>query len=424
MLFRFRILLVCLFFSLVVMVSCSSNPSSPPSGDATHRTLKITPDSSTVTPGTTVVFTLSATPTLLPKPYTIAWWIDSASFVRARSGAATASDTLSCTFTSLGTYSVTAIYTDSTGIKRDSARTIVTVNNAANTSGYGSFTFVVNHDTLDRSHYQNTCSAFARYLPNSPGNIFLGINLLFSKTQNSMGNSMTVSLTGFVPSPIAATYPIVDFYKGGGFNGGLYAGSQVFGSNDGGTVVISSIDTVNNLVSGAFRMIASQRIPTIDPSKKDTMIGIFSNVGITGRMFGQGAMTANVSGTPFQSVDKYGIDVQASLTPITGLLTINGQQTVDSGTLSIALTINTPHAGTFPFGDVYTAGMATCAYGTWNQSYGTLSTPDGSSLTITAFDPVNHRLSGNFSGTLYPSNGGAPVTITNGVLDNVTWVQE
>jgi hypothetical protein len=415
MLLRFRFLQVGLFFLLASITACSSNPSAPASGDTTHRTLKITPDSSAVTVRTKVIFTLTASPTPLPKPYTITWQIDNASFVR------TNVDTLSCMFTTLGKHAVSAIYTDSTGTKRDSARTIITVNDAS--SGYGGFKFAVNRDTLDRSQYQNTCSAFARYLPATPGVNYLGINLTFSKSQSSSG-STTLSLNGSVPAPIAGTYPFVDFYKDGGFNGGLYVGSQVFGSDYGGTITVTNFDTVNNLVSGTFRMLASQRIPTIDPSKIDTITGSFSNVGITGRMFGQGAMTANVSGTPFQSIDTHGIDVQAYISAGTQLLVIQGQETVDSGTLSLTLDINTPQVGTFTFGDDQTAGSAICAYGTWNQSYSTQSSPNSGTLTITAFDPVNRRLSGSFTASPVISGTDTTVSITSGVLDNVTWVQE
>jgi hypothetical protein len=427
MMLRFRLIQSGLFFSLVALIGCSSNstgpaPGKPGNGDTNLRTLKITPDSSSVTIRTSVTFTLSATPTPLPKPYTITWQIDNAPFVR------TSVDTLSCTFTSLGKHSVSAVYTDSTGTKRDSARTIVTVNDTSSlkTSGLGGFKIVVNHDTLDRSQFQNNCVTMAEYTPNTPTDYQLSINLNFSRLQLNGPDEMSIGLVGIVTAPIAATYPIAGISSTTGEFYALFdsTASVEYVSLSGGTLTITKFDTLNNLISGTIQMEASLFAPIKNPNDIDTIAASFSDVGITNRMFNQGAVSADLNGSPYQAADSKGNDVQASLLPSTGVLTILAHQPHDTTVSNIDLFIDAPQVGTFTFGDGKTPGTALFYYYSGNTYTGTQGHTNCGTLTITAFDPVNRRLSGNFTATPTIDGTNTTIPITNGVLDNVQWVQE
>src|SRR4051812_46634865 len=112
MLSRYNFFLL-LFVSLAGIVSCQAPCTvdvrqSPAKIEPIRHALRIAPDSSTATVRTRITFTLSATPALL-KPYSISWRFDTTSFLR------TNTDTISYTFTTLGTHTLRAIYLDSAG---------------------------------------------------------------------------------------------------------------------------------------------------------------------------------------------------------------------------------------------------------------------------------------------------------------------
>src|SRR5437870_4072709 len=107
---RTNLLRLFLLLSLAVIMACQAPCTvdvrqSPAKTEPIRHALKITPDSSMATIRTRVTFTLSATPAL-PKPYSISWRFDTTSFLH------TNTDTISYTFTSLGTHALRAIYLD------------------------------------------------------------------------------------------------------------------------------------------------------------------------------------------------------------------------------------------------------------------------------------------------------------------------
>ena len=419
---RFCFIPAVLLVALTTIAGCSnpSTPAKPGSGDTARHVFKITPDSSSVTAGANVTFTLTATPAL-PNPYTISWQIDNAGTIN------TVTNTFSTTFTTIGKHSISAIYTDSTGVKRDSARTIITVNDTSSltTSGLGGFKIVVNHDTLDRSQFPTTCTATALYGPYTPQGYEFGIDLSFSRTQFDSPDRIDIGFTGVVPAPVAATYTIGPLTGGGQFYG-LYDSTTTvveYASLNGGTLTITKFDTANNLVSGSFRMPATIWSPKKDPNDNDTIVGSFSDVGITNRMFNQGAVSANIGGWLFQAVDSIGNNVEAALLPATGILTISARQNPGPNVGIIILSINTPKVDSFAFGDGSTPGTAKCSCYFSNIFTSTQGYTNCGSLKITAFDPVSRRLSGSFTATCSDGKG-TTVTVTNGVLDNVMWVQE
>src|SRR5205814_5761096 len=104
-------------------------------------------------------------------------------------------------------------------------------------------------------------------------------------------------------------------------------------------------DTANNLISGSFRMPTALWAPNKDPNDLDTIVASFSDVGITLRMFNQGAVTATIDGSPFQAADSVGNNVDGSLLPATGKLGISARQSPGPNVRIITLAINTPKEG-------------------------------------------------------------------------------
>jgi len=354
------------------------------------------------------------------KPFTISWRIDTMQFVQ------TSVDTLAFTFTTLGKHNISAISTDFTGTKPDTAKTIVTVIDtvSAAPTGLGAFEVVVNHDTLDRSKYQNNCAASIDYFPSVTSGHTFSITLNYSRKPLGGPDYILINLLGDVSGPVPGTYPIVLNGQYNGFTGTLDTGGNQFASLGGGSFTITKFDTVGNLVSGSFRFLAAKWQPTPDLNMVDTINGSFTDVGIANLMFGQGNMTANTNGIMFQP--NVGKAVQFVVTNTTGdhRLTIDALEAVGSSNLELTLTINTAQLGTFTASNGETPGTVYCVYSDGKSVYSTRSPFTTGSLTITAFDPVNRRLSGTFNFMPGIYNTSTTIPITGGVIDNVEWMQE
>jgi hypothetical protein len=418
---RFKYILSVLILSLSAFLACRSNPAAPTlTGDKTVRVLTIMPDSTTVTIGTKVTFTLSPGTTPFPKPFMITWGIDTVKVVQA------SVDTLAFTFMVLGKHAISAIYTDSTGTKRDSAKTIITVDSAVAppVSGLGAFYVEVNHDTLDRSKYATYCAASANYVPSNVSGHTFSLTLAFSRKQLNGPDGININLTGGVTGPVPATYPIVAYGQYNGFIGTLDTGGIEFASLAGGSFTITKFDTAGNLVSGSFHLLVAKSQPTPDPNMVDTINGSFSDVGIATIMFGQGSFSANTNGIAFQPNVQAPVGLEVSNTLGNHRLTIDALETIGSKTLELTLTINTPQLGTFTPSNGETPGTVYCVYSDGTNVYSTRDPFTTGSLTITAFDPINRRLSGTFNFTPGIYNTSTTVQITGGVIDSVQWMQE
>jgi hypothetical protein len=274
--------------------------------------------------------------------------------------------------------------------------------------------------SIDRSIV--TSAAQIRWLPNLTKTKYLGINLTYVPPGD--GNSLEVSLSGRLTAPMTGTFPIVNADSSAGFNGTYSILGEIYGSLGGGTFTITKFDTMNNLVSGSFQMVVAARTPKRDPNNRKTIVGSFSDVVITSRQFGQGSLAATIFNKPFQSVDQFGTNLDAYIFPGKTVLFIDAEGQTDSGTVSLSISINTPQLGTFAFGSNATPGSANCSFSTRNGIYSTSGRSNCGQLTITQFDALHHRLSGTFTATPGRSTTDAGIAITNGVIDNVTWVQE
>ena len=290
------------------------------------------------------------------------------------------------------------------------------------TSNLGSFKVAINHDTLDRSQYQNTCFAEAGFILAEP--YAFSLDLFFSRTQLRGMDDVHIGLAGNMNAPLPGTYPIVSFDLSTGIDGDLDSMGIQYGSLDGGSLTITKFDTINNLVSGTFRMVTAVRWPAPDPTKQDTVAGSFTNVGIYRNMFGQGSMSATIAGTPFKPVLSTQPSLIAFTTPGTGVLEIDGDTWNTNGELKLILTIDSPRVGTFPFGNGTTPGTANLAYDPSHIYYSTQGQQNCGALTITAYDPINRRISAHFTSTPLLVGSDTTLTITDGVIDNVTWLVE
>jgi hypothetical protein len=183
--------------------------------------------------------------------------------------------------------------------------------------------------------------------------------------------------------------------------------TAVFTSNTGvanGTVSITSIDTVQHLVSGNFHYTL---VDPADNSQKTVTAGVFNYVPYSGNSGGgttalADTLTANVGGIEFNSAQ-----VVSNVT--TGELFIAGISSDGTEDLALGMPQDiTP--GTYNMD--FATGMY---YGVYNVGTTiTLLSQMNGTLTIISNDTVARRISGTFSFIASPLTSGSPVTITSG----------
>jgi hypothetical protein len=184
--------------------------------------------------------------------------------------------------------------------------------------------------------------------------------------------------------------------------------STVFISNAGtagGTVTITSIDTVKHLVSGTFQYTL---INPADNSQKSITAGVFNFVPYSGNTGGgttpggSDTLNAVVGGIPFNSAQIVSNVTNGTLF-IAGI-SLNGDQDLALG-MPVGITPGT-----------YNMDFATGVYyGVYNPSTSlTLLSQMNGTLTIISNDTVARRISGTFSFIASPLMSGTPVTITAG----------
>jgi hypothetical protein len=185
--------------------------------------------------------------------------------------------------------------------------------------------------------------------------------------------------------------------------------TDVYYSNAGsaaGTVTISSIDTVNHLVSGSFQFTL---VNPSDNGTKSVTGGVFAYIPYVGGSTpitppgtAVDTLKANVGGslfTPFQ--------ITASAT--SGQLVIAGI-TSDGASLALLMPDNvTPGSYNFDFA----TGIYVGVYSPPGTTTGLVSQANGV-LKILSHDTVAKRINGAFSFIATPITSGTPVTITEG----------
>ena len=421
--YRTLFLRALLFLPLCAIVACSSNPSAPGTStgaskpDTTRRVLTIASDATTPTVHTRVTFTLLATPAL-PKPYSVSWRIDSGSSQTTLLRSNT--DTLSYTFATLGRHTVRAAYIDATGTQRDSATTTITIADTVPplSGGLGAFVIMVNNQVFDRSTVPTFCDADAFYFPTqmdgSPGNR-IQIAFDYSQTEHKINGDVHlafwIKLTSFLPS----TYTLGNSDDLNGDYAQLNITGQEYNSTSGGTLTITSFDTVHNSLSGTFAMVLQD---AGGANVFDTVKGSFRNVCFNIGLFGQGLFTANAGPNTIQTNGAKNY-LKSEYEPGTDQLRFQALQG-DSSQQVLTIWITSPAVGTFPVAWPPRSGNSYFEYSAGFDNYSTQSGGPGS-LTITAFDPVTRRVSGTFSFTGHTQTGGKKIDVTGGIIDNVMW---
>ncbi|MDP4199725.1 MAG: DUF6252 family protein [Bacteroidota bacterium] len=419
MLFRLNPLRILLVMSLGGMMACSSNPSAPggsggaSKADTTRRALKILPDSSTATIRTLAHFTLSSSPSL-PKRYSIAWSFDLAQVVR------TNTDSVSYTFTTVGKHTLRAVYIDSTGSRRDSATSIITIVDTVSplSGGLGAFNITVNGEAFDRGTVPMFCTAtatFSHFLFNgSPGDR-MQLGLDYSRTQYNLTGDVHLAFWVRLNNLMPSTYTLTTYGDDNGAYAQLMKDSKEFFSLPGGSFTITSFDTVHNTISGTYSMVLQDAGGL---SVFDTVKGSFTNVCFNVGLFGQGLYTANAGPLTIQQDGPKNFFISEYIPPVDRLQLESVQN--DSSRQVLRIWITSPRVGTFPVAWPPRPGTAYFEYSAGLDFYSTMSGGPGS-VTITAFDTVTRRVSGTFYVTTHMQTGGKKMDVTNGVIDNVMW---
>jgi hypothetical protein len=185
--------------------------------------------------------------------------------------------------------------------------------------------------------------------------------------------------------------------------------TDVYYSNSGtaaGTVTISSIDTVNHLVSGSFQFTL---VNPSDNSTKSVTNGVFAYIPYTG---GTGPITQ--PGTALDTLTaKVGTSLfspfQITSSAAGGQLVIAGI-TTDGATLALLMPDNVT-AGSYDFD--FGTGIYIGVYNPPGTTIGLVSQASGT-LKIITHDTVAKRITGTFSFIATPITSGTPVTITEG----------
>jgi hypothetical protein len=183
--------------------------------------------------------------------------------------------------------------------------------------------------------------------------------------------------------------------------------TSVFTSNTGianGSVTISSIDTVQHLVSGTFQYTL---VDPADNSQKTVTAGVFTYVPYSGNSGGgttalADTLNASVGGVEFNSAQ-----VVSNVT--NGELFMAGISSDGTEDLALGMPQDiTP--GTYNMD--FATGMY---YGVYNVGTTiTLLSQMNGSLTIISNDTVARRITGTFSFIASPLTSGSPITITSG----------
>jgi Family of unknown function (DUF6252) len=254
----------------------------------------------------------------------------------------------------------------------------------------------------------------------TPGSWLLYINLMDEQISFSSFHSKSIEL--FLPftSPATGTYPITQWNDPVNAQAAIQIDSFEYDSRNGGTLTITTFDTVNNLVSGTFSFTASLAQPSQNSAIVDTVLnGFFNDVAIYVGSYGQGSITANAGGVPF-TTQSYSREqpVSAFIPSGSNLLTIEAfNSTV---TQSLLLSIDNPGVGTFNLAQNANLLNTPSYSGPNNVSVGGQTGATGT-MTITQFDTVTHRMSGTFQFSGPNQSTGQTIQITNGVIDNVQW---
>src|SRR5581483_1201277 len=186
------------------------------------------------------------------------------------------------------------------------------------------------------------------------------------------------------------------------------------------TITLVSVDTVNNLVSGTFRMTVADYF---DPSQSlQIEAGYFNDIPIAAGAYDPGTITANANASFFTTKSTPNA-VEAYQFSGSNTLYIDAYDNDSGIEREISIELYEVRPGTYNFGSQLGPITPVAAYHTLGASPDVqIQTDDGAGqLIISQVDAVNHRLFGrfNFTGTDYFS--GETVQISGGVINNLEW---
>jgi hypothetical protein len=270
-------------------------------------------------------------------------------------------------------------------------------------NGLSAFSIRVGRISCDRYKHWNDCQAYASYSKSSQS-LYFQIGL-FASVDSSMIVYFNVPLTKLDTITVSSG------------PGGTYGDLCGYATSiEGGTIQLTKVDTIHNLVSAIFQ---------IPLNTGDTLSGYATNLCILDGAFGQGTLSWSADSIPvFASDDgiehdKYGF-VHAWLAPDT-TLTVEGGAIHGVFPHELMISLKAVKVGTFPLGTALSVDSATYK---WPDAIGGLVPYPArrGSVTITKLDPVKRLISGTFYFRGFNAEGDS-VTVRNGAFNDIVWAQ-
>ncbi len=189
-----------------------------------------------------------------------------------------------------------------------------------------------------------------------------------------------------------------------------------------GSLTITKFDTINNLISGTFTFTATLKS---GPSKSiQISTGYFNDIPIYVGSYGQGSITASISGVFFNSSSQQPQKASAFITRGSTQLNIIAADNTTGDSRQLSFTILSLKPGLYVLNGPLGASAASASYSVYSLTGPniSISTESGATgqLIISSVDTIHHRLTGSFhvSGT---DTQGDDIQITSGQIYNIQW---
>jgi hypothetical protein len=291
----------------------------------------------------------------------------------------------------------------------------------------GEFGYSMNGESFDRKNYH--AFGIASIQPSNPyigpvgapGQKVLQIPLNIIDTLNQ-GLIIVIPIT----TPLTTSFSFT-----AGTNGAFAWFSRpntfTYETNGTGSLTITKFDTVNNLVSGTFNFDATLTYPNTDPSKFIHITsGYFNDIPIDIGSYGQGTISAMIDGQPFSTASgSYSASIRAE--GDFNNIGITAWDGIQNAVSTMGFNIWSFKPGVYALNNgLIGSGVAAGYNDSSSNDVGISSTKNTAtgSFTLTKIDTVNHRLSGTFDFSGFDSTHGKTVHVSNGVIDNVRWVNQ
>jgi hypothetical protein len=303
--------------------------------------------------------------------------------------------------------------------------------------GPGQFGFAAEGRVFERSQYPNDWHTVAHaslqhFMFNGQMQTMMQLYFIVSDAGGTYTHPRVVSFSIVMDHPHTGTFPLGQEVVSpmlSGFNQGEYQADTVIytAMTNNGSITITNVDSVNNVISGTFDFFASTPSPTkLTLNIVHVSQGYFNNIPIDEGGFGQGTISALIDGAPFSTSSGGGFTSISANTP-NGAFSLevgandgfpNRQRMISFGIWDTTLGLH----------DLKTTNGVTANYLTLNASnssnIGSWGNLQSGIFTLTKIDAVNHRFSATFNFSGFDSTTHKTINVTNGVIDNVRWVVE